>query len=85
VGPNEVRRALGASVADTFTTDGASVLVEGHLAEREFVVHGRRLTYFDGMQGTAEVAVRSQRIIVTLIPALEALLGHHDEEWRDGE
>lgn len=84
VGPNEVRRALGAAVADAFTADGASVLVEGRLPGRDFVVNGRRLAYFDGMQGTAEVAVRSQRIIVALIPALDAVLGHRDEEWRDG-
>jgi hypothetical protein len=80
VGPSEVRRALGQSVADTFTPEGAFVLVEGHLADREFVVDGRRLTYFDGMQGSAEVAVRSERIIVTLIPVLEAIFGEHDGE-----
>ena len=73
VGPNEVRRALGPAVADTFTPEGAFVLVEGHLAAREFVVDGRRMAYFDGMQGTTEVAVRSQRIIVAVIPALEAV------------
>jgi membrane fusion protein (multidrug efflux system) len=73
VGPNEVRRALGPTVADTFTPEGAFVLVEGHLPAGEFVISGRRLAYFDGMQGTIEVAVRSQRIIVAVIPALEAV------------
>jgi membrane fusion protein (multidrug efflux system) len=73
VGPSEVRRALGTAVADTFTPEGAFVLVEGHLPAREFVVDGRRLAYFDGMQGTTEVAVHSQRIIVAVIPALEAV------------
>ena len=78
VGPNEVRRTLGPTVADTFTPEGASVLVEGHLPERGFIVDGRRLAYFDGMQGTAEVAVRSERIIVTLVPGLKAVSGQHD-------
>lgn len=80
VGPNEVRRALGTTVADTFTPQGAFVLVEGHLSEREFVFDGRRLAYFDGMQGTTEVAVRSERIIVTLMPGLKAVFGQHDGE-----
>lgn len=78
LGPNEVRRALGAAAADTFTPEGGSVLVEGHLPEREFVVDGHRLAYFDGMQGTTEVAVRSERIIVTLLPALKAIASSHD-------
>jgi membrane fusion protein (multidrug efflux system) len=80
VGANEVRRALGPTVADTFTPEGALVLVEGHLADPEFVIDGHRLAYFDGMQGTAEVAVRSERVIVALIPALEAIFGYHDGE-----
>lgn len=80
VGANEVRRALGPTVADTFTPQGALVLVEGHLPEREFLIDGRRLAYFDGMQGTTEVAVRSERVIVALIPALAAIFGYHDGE-----
>lgn len=80
VGANEVKRALGPTVNDTFSPEGALVLVEGHLSGREFEIDGRRLAYFHGMQGTAEVAVRSERIIVALIPALEAIFGHHDSE-----
>lgn len=80
VGANEVRRALGPTVADTFTPQGAFVLVEGHLSDAEFLIDGRRLAYFDGMQGTTEVAVRSERVIVALIPALAALFGYHDGE-----
>lgn len=74
VGPAEVRRYLGPVTGDTFEPRGPMVLVEAHLPERSFTVQGRRLSYHEGMQAQAEVAVRAEGILITLIPGLKSIL-----------
>jgi multidrug efflux pump subunit AcrA (membrane-fusion protein) len=74
VGPNEVRRYLGPEVAESVEVHGAVVLVRARLPARTFDAEGRRLTYFDGMPGTAQVRVTSERILLSLVPGLKALL-----------
>jgi membrane fusion protein (multidrug efflux system) len=50
------------------------VLVRANAPSRFFEADGKRLTYFDGMQGTAHAHVKSERIVTTIIPGLKALL-----------
>ncbi len=76
VGPTEVRRFLGAEVADTVQVNGPVVLVKASLPGRSFRLEGETYNYFDGMQGIAEARVRSESVIVTFIPALKVLWDH---------
>ena len=73
VGPEEVRRFLGKEVADTVQLRGPVVLVRAHLQSRSFTSEGKTYNFHDGMQASAEVRIRTQRIIVRLIPALQKL------------
>jgi len=71
VGTAEVQRFLGGERADTVRLDpGGKVLVSGRLPARTFVSDGQPFGYFDGLTGTAEVRVRREPIVVTLVPAL---------------
>jgi membrane fusion protein (multidrug efflux system) len=73
VGPAEVRRYLGQEVADAISLDGPVILVRASLPGAAFEADGRAYNYFNGMHGNAEVRVRTKSILVSLIPALEAL------------
>jgi membrane fusion protein (multidrug efflux system) len=71
VGPAEVQRFLGHERADAVRLDaGGKVFVTAKLPASTFVSEGHPYGYYDGLTGTAEVRVRSEPIIVTLIPAL---------------
>ncbi len=78
IGPAEARRYLGDAVADAMPLDGPVVLVTARLASPTFEAEGRTWRYHDGMWGQAEVRVRSERILVALIPALKALFEGED-------
>ncbi len=71
VGPTEARRALGAEIADAVPVDGPVIFVRGQLESSTFESNGRRYTVHDGMHGVAEVRVRSEPILVALIPGLK--------------
>ncbi len=73
VGPAEARRYLGEEIADAATLDGPVVLVTARLPSLTFEAEGKTRRYHDGMWGKAEVRVRSERILIALIPALRAL------------
>lgn len=73
IAPSEARRVLGAEVADSLHLAGPVVVVRGRLASAQFVVDDKTYTYHDGMLGTAEVPVRSEKIAVALVPALRRL------------
>lgn len=73
IGPAEARRVLGPEVADALAIDGSVVLVRGTLPHRAFLADGRSYDYHDGMQGRAEVRVRSESILVSLIPWLRTV------------
>lgn len=75
VGPTEVRRFLGAEIADTIPVSGPVVLVKATLQGRTFTVEGKTYNYFDGMQGLAEARVRYESVLVTFVPALKVILG----------
>ncbi|EPX55947.1 hypothetical protein D187_008202 [Cystobacter fuscus DSM 2262] len=73
VGPEEVRRYLGPELAESLTVNGAVVLVRAHAPSRFFEADGKRLAYFDGMLGTVDARVKSERILLTIIPGLKTL------------
>jgi len=73
VGPAEARRYLGDEIADAATLGGPVVLVTARLPSLTFQAEGKTRRFHDGMWGKAEVRVRSERILIALIPALRAL------------
>ena len=79
VGPNEIRRFLGQEVGDSLRVGDSSVIVQARLPSRSFQAAGGWHEYHDGMQGTAEARVRSESILVALVPGLKALLEGSDE------
>ncbi|HEY2749690.1 MAG TPA: HlyD family secretion protein, partial [Polyangia bacterium] len=72
VGPAEVRRFLGADAADTVEVKGPLVLVRARLEPR-LRQGGQASRYFDGLPGRVDVKVRSESILVGLVPALRAV------------
>jgi membrane fusion protein (multidrug efflux system) len=79
VGPAEARRYLGDEIADAVQFTGPVVRVEAHLNSPTFEAEGKVRRYHDGMLAKAEVRTRSERVLVTLIPALKAFF-----ETREG-
>ena len=75
VGPTEVKRFLGQQLADTVQLGGPAILVEATLPASTFDSDGQTYNFFDGLHGTAEARVRSERIILTLVPALKKVFG----------
>ncbi len=49
---------------------GSVVLVRGRLSAAEFTVDDQTFRYHDGMLGNAEVRIRSERILYTLVPGM---------------
>jgi membrane fusion protein (multidrug efflux system) len=75
VGTAEVQRLLGQERSDAVVLDpGAKVIVTAKLPSSTFSSEGRPYGYFDGLTGNAEVCVRSEPLLVTLIPALRQWL-----------
>jgi membrane fusion protein (multidrug efflux system) len=72
VGPAEARRSLGEGIADAVQFPGPVVRVEAHLASGTFEAEGKVRRFHDGMLARAEVRIRSERVLVALIPALKA-------------
>lgn len=73
VGPAEARRVLGAGIGDALSLSGPLVLVRARLPAATFESGGRVYEYHDGILGVAEVRVRSERILQTLLPGSRAL------------
>jgi multidrug efflux pump subunit AcrA (membrane-fusion protein) len=73
IGPAEVNRYLGPTIGDSIELTGPVVLVRAHLPTTEFVVDDEEYRYHDGMQGIAEVRVRSRTILQHLFPELRRL------------
>ncbi|MCU1277790.1 MAG: hemolysin [bacterium] len=74
VGPSEVKRYLGAEIADAISLAGPVMLVQASLPTSTFDVDGKPLRYHDGMLARAEARVRSERIVFSLVPGLRALV-----------
>ncbi len=73
IGPSEARRALGPAIAEALPILGPVILVEARLESTQFESDGEIYEFHDGMHGTAEVRVRSEPILLTLVPGLKAL------------
>ncbi len=73
VGPASARRYLGAQIADSIAIRGPVVLVHARLPSRSFDADGKTYQYHDGMLGSGEVRIQSERIITALIPGLKKL------------
>ena len=73
VGPTEARRYLGAEIGDSVQLTGPVVILKARLPRPTFQAEGRTYRFHNGMHGTAEVEVRSEKILVTLVPGLKAL------------
>jgi biotin carboxyl carrier protein len=71
VGPTEARRYLGPEIGDALTLNGPVVLLRAHLSGPAFRSEGKTYLYHNGMHGQAEVQVRSEKILVTLVPGLK--------------
>lgn len=73
IGAAEALRYLGQEAAAPGHGDGPVVLVRARLGRATYDADGHTYRYHDGMPGTAEMRVRSERAIVALVPALRAL------------
>lgn len=73
IGPEEARRLLGPQVGDAVPIPGPVVVVRATLPSANFVSDDEQYEYHDGMLGLAEVKVRAESILETLIPALKRL------------
>ncbi|MFP3939471.1 MAG: efflux RND transporter periplasmic adaptor subunit [Thermoanaerobaculia bacterium] len=78
LGPSEARQALGVTMRDGLPVAGPVVLVRARLPGDFFELAGRRVRYHNGMPGHAEVPVRSQRLLASLVP------GFDTPPWRSG-
>jgi membrane fusion protein (multidrug efflux system) len=74
VGPEEAKRLLGPEVATAVPLNGALVRVEAELPRDTFESGGETYVLHDGMWGSAEVPVRSESLLVALVPGLRDVL-----------
>lgn len=76
----EARRYLRQSNADIVVGQDPVVFVTAELPRRSFVFGERELKLHDGMQANVEVAVRSERLLLSFIPGLRSLWGARPHE-----
>ncbi len=74
VGPAEIQRYLGPGISDAVPLAGPVVIVQARLPSRTFAVEGRIYDYHNGMHGIAEIRIRSEKILLALVPALRKIL-----------
>jgi hypothetical protein len=73
VGPAEARRYLGAEIGDSVQLTGSVVILKARLPRPTFQAESRTYRFHNGMHGNAEVEVRREKILLTLVPGLKAL------------
>jgi membrane fusion protein (multidrug efflux system) len=73
IGPAEAQRTLGPAIAETVQVSGPVVLVKARLPSPTFEAEKKIYRYHNGMQGTAEIRVRSERLLWVLVPSLKAV------------
>jgi membrane fusion protein (multidrug efflux system) len=71
IGPTEAQRFLGPGIADAVAVSGPVALIEARLPSATFVAEGTTFRYHDGMHARADVRVRSEKILVALVPGLK--------------
>jgi multidrug resistance efflux pump len=77
IGPEEARRSLGQELGDSVKLDGPLVLVATRPITCDFEIDRRTFNFYHGMHGIAQARVRSERILLALLPSLRAL----SERW----
>jgi GAF domain-containing protein len=82
IGPQEASRYVGAESSGSFSVSGSVIIVRAFLRGPSFASEGLMYNYHDGMTGQAEVAVRSEPMIESLIPGLKELIRHSHDEFR---
>jgi multidrug efflux pump subunit AcrA (membrane-fusion protein) len=73
IGPQAALRYLGPEIADTVSLTGPVVVVRARLRNATFMTDQQVYDLYDGMLGRGEVRVRSQSLLVLLVPSLRAL------------
>ncbi len=73
VGPGEAKRYLGPEIGDSVQLTGPVVILKARLPRPTFTAEEHTYRFHNGMHGNAEVEVRREKILVTLIPGLKAL------------
>lgn len=68
IGPGEAGRYLGSPLADSLVLAGPIVIVTARLNRTTFEVDGQNYAYHHGMQGVAEVRVRTTSVLRALLP-----------------
>jgi membrane fusion protein (multidrug efflux system) len=72
IGPREAQRFLGPELGDAVPLTGPLVVVRVALPGRTFASSHRHYPYYDGLRATAEVRVRTQRLLSLFWPGGEA-------------
>ncbi len=80
VSPSEARRYLRQSNADIVVGKDPVVFVTAVLPRLSFSIGERELKFHDGMQASAEIAVRSESLLLSLVPGLRSLWGTRPHE-----
>jgi hypothetical protein len=72
MGREEALRYLGSRVSAEMLPPGPLVLVRARLSSSSFMAQGHSYRYYDGMIGTAQVQIESERLLTALVPSLKA-------------
>jgi multidrug resistance efflux pump len=78
IGPAEAQRTLGPAIAGSLQLTGPVVLVRARLPSATFEADGKTWSYHNGLHGTVEIRVRSERILWVLAPSLKAVFAGSD-------
>jgi hypothetical protein len=73
VGPREATRYAGRESNDVLAVPGPVVIVRSLLQSVKFRSNGQRYAFHDGMTGRAEISLRSEPIIMSLVPGLRGM------------
>jgi membrane fusion protein (multidrug efflux system) len=73
VGPREAARYAGRDNNDVLAVPGPVVIVRSPLQSARFQSNGQHYAFLDGMTGRAEISLRSEPIIISLVPGLRGM------------
>lgn len=79
VSPSDARRVIGPEGEGLVPMEGPVVLVYARLDKPTVEVDGSSMELLDGMVGDAELKLRSQTILTSMVPALKRVLGDRHE------
>lgn len=79
IGPAEAASHLGSTLEGSLAIAESVVPVRARVVDRSFELDGREVRLHDGMLGWAEVPVRSESLLLSLVPWLDEL------PWIPGE